>query len=220
VVFGFVLYPDPKTPEMSSRGFGTCVRDTIARMKSSQKPNIAFVDAQNVYFGTTKCNGCAARLGVDIKDISLSDCTCGTAWKVDLRKFRIYLKEKYHVAEAYYVLGYLNEKNQELYSDIQKSGFIIIFKEHTELLRSKKKGNVDTDIVFEAMRNLIDNQDFARILLVSGDGDYKKLVNYLISKDRFEKILFPNKRFASSLYKEFGSERFDYLENIKTYIAA
>jgi len=44
-------------------------------------------------------------------------------------------------------------------------------------------------------------------------------VNYLIAKNKFERILFPNKRFASSLYKEFGKKAFDYLENIRTYIA-
>ena len=69
------------------------------------------------------------------------------------------------------------------------------------------------------MKNIVDNPDFHQIIIVSGDGDYKKLVNYLIFKDKFRKILFPNKKFASSLYKEFGGERFDYLENIRAYIA-
>ena len=77
---------------------------------------------------------------------------------------------------------------------------------------------MDTDIVFEAMKNLIDNQNFDKIILVSGDGDYKKLVDYLIKKNRFKKILFPIKEFASSLYDDLGSEFFDYLENLKTYI--
>ena len=73
-------------------------------------------------------------------------------------------------------------------------------------------------MVFEIMKNLLDNEEFDKILLISGDGDYKKIVNYLISKNRFEKMLFPNKKFASSLYNELGSEKFDYLENLKTYI--
>jgi len=150
--------------------------------------------------------------------MNLKDCTCGTAWKIDLKRFRTYLRENCDVSEAYYFLGYLNENNEDLYNNIQKAGFIVIFKEHTALLKSKKKGNIDTDLVFEVMKNLVDNPDFTKVVLVSGDGDYKKLVNYLISKDRFDKILFPNKKFASSLYKEFGSERFDYLENIRSYI--
>jgi len=93
-----------------------------------------------------------------------------------------------------------------------------MFKEHTPVLLAQKKGNVDTDIVFEIMRKLLDNPDFGKIVLVSGDGDYKKLVDYLIKKSKFEKILFPDKDRASSLYKSIGSEFYDILENIKSYI--
>jgi hypothetical protein len=66
--------------------------------------------------------------------------------------------------------------------------------------------------VFEAMKTLIERKDFGKILLVSGDGDYKKLVDYLVKKDVFKKLLFPNRQFASSLYYKLGSEFFDYLE--------
>ncbi len=68
------------------------------------------------------------------------------------------------------------------------------------------------------MKNLVDNNNFNKIVIVSGDGDYKKLVDYLIKKGKFKKLLFPNKKFASSLYKNLGSEFFDYLDNLKTYI--
>lgn len=188
-------------------------------MDENPQTSIAFIDAQNLYFGTTKCHICAQTLEKELREMKLADCTCGYAWQVDLQKFRIYLAENYNVSEAYYVLGYLQEENDELYKEIQKAGFIILFKEHTQLLKSKKKGNVDTDIVFEVMKNLMDNPKLGKIVLVSGDGDYKKLVGYLIGKGKFAKILFPNKKFASSLYKQFGSESFDYLENIKSYIS-
>lgn len=73
--------------------------------------NAAFIDGQNLYFGTTKCHQCADKLGADIKDMKLSDCTCGAAWAVDLVKFRIYLRDKYGVSEAYYFIGYLEDEN-------------------------------------------------------------------------------------------------------------
>jgi uncharacterized LabA/DUF88 family protein len=180
--------------------------------------NIAFIDGQNLYFGTTKCEKCAEKLEKSLKDMNFSNCTCGKAWKINLSKFRIYLKENYNVTEAYYFLGYVDEKNNNLYEKIQKAGFIIIFKEHNLALKSEKKGNIDTDLVFEIMKKLVEQPDFDKILLISGDGDYKKLINYLIENNRFKKILFPNRNFASSLYKEFGSEYFDYLDNIKIYI--
>ncbi|MFA6476397.1 MAG: NYN domain-containing protein [Candidatus Paceibacterota bacterium] len=152
--------------------------------------NIAFVDGQNLHLGTMLNN-----------------------WRVDLWKFKVYLKDKYHVTEAYYFLGYVSDDEKDLYDNLQKSGFTLCFKEHLSLLKGSKKGNVDTDIVFEIMKNLMDNKDFDKIVLVSGDGDYKKVVDYLIKKDKFRKVLFPNRKFASSLYKTLDLSFYDNLDN-------
>jgi uncharacterized LabA/DUF88 family protein len=152
--------------------------------------NFAFVDGQNLHLGTKQNN-----------------------WKVDLKKFRVYLHDKYHVSEAYYFLGYIKEEEQDLYNHLQKAGFIVLFREHNLNLKTNKKGNVDTEIVFEIMKNIADSTEMGKVVLVSGDGDYKKLVDYLVKKDKFKKVLFPNKEFASSLYKKLGTEFFDYLGN-------
>lgn len=152
--------------------------------------NQAFIDGQNLHLGTRN-NG----------------------WSIDHAKFRTYLAEKYNVEEAYYFLGFVSEGEQYLYEKLQKAGYILLFREHSAVLKGKKKGNVDSDIIFVVMRKLVEKEEFNKVILVSGDGDYKKLVDYLIKKDKFEKILFPNKEFASSLYKKLGGEYFDYLEN-------
>jgi len=123
-------------------------------------------------------------------------------WKINLSRFRIYLKKKYGVDKAYYFLGYVQEENQELYEDIQKAGFILIFRQHNPAMLGKKKGNVDTDIVFHIMKKLYKKEDFDQVVLVSGDGDYKILVDFLIEEDKFKKIIFPNQKRASSLYKK------------------
>lgn len=154
--------------------------------------NIAFVDGQNLYLGTTKSE---------------------VAWTVDLSRFRVYLNKKYNVEKAYYFLGCVNEEFQDLYDEIQEAGFILKFREHNTVMLGKKKGNVDSDIIFNVMKKLYKKEDFDNIVLVSGDGDYKILVYFLISENRFKKILFPNKKFASSLYRQLGSELFDWLEN-------
>lgn len=182
------------------------------RCMKDKEHNVAFIDGQNLYLGTVKCNRCSD----DVNE--KNDCSCGSSWRVDLKKFRVYLKENYFIEEAYYYLGNVQEENSELYKKIQKAGFILEFKEHSSLAKSKKKGNVDTDIVFEVMKTLVEDAYFNKILLVSGDGDYSKMVDYLIKKDRFKKILHPNKKYASSLYKKLGSEYFDYFENIRTMI--
>lgn len=110
-------------------------------------------------------------------------------------------------------MGYVQEARQELYEEIQGAGFVLVFREHNTAMLGKKKGNVDADIIFSIMKKLYKREDFQKIFLVSGDGDYKMLVDFLIEEERFGKVLFPNKQFASSLYKKLGSEYFDYLES-------
>ena len=134
-------------------------------------------------------------------------------WKIDLARFRVYLEKKYNVAKAYYFLGFVQEKNQDLYEEIQNAGFVLIFREHNPAMIGKKKGNVDSDIIFQIMKKMYKKEDFGKVILVSGDGDYKLVVDFLIEENKFGKILLPNKKFASSLYKDLGSEYFDYLEN-------
>lgn len=173
---------------------------------------IAYIDGQNLFYGTSKCNACAEKLGKELSKMRASDCTCGFAWIIDYSKLRNYLSDKYEVSEAYYFLGYLTEVNQELYTKLQLAGFVVIFKEHHPDALSTKKGNVDVDLVFEIMKRYKE-EDF-QLLLVSGDGDYKKVVDYFISRGALRKIIFPNLIRASWLYKKLGSEYFDHLTNL------
>ena len=134
-------------------------------------------------------------------------------WKINLNKFRIYLRNKYSVSTAYYFLGYVHDKNKELYREIEESGFVLIFKQHSSAMLGKKKGNVDSDIVFQIMKKLYKNKINDKIVLISGDGDYKMLVEFLIKENKFKTILFPNRQYASSLYKKMGSDYFVYLDD-------
>lgn len=161
--------------------------------------NIAFIDAQNLILGTKKSK---------------------KPWTVDLIKFRKYLAEKYDVGEAHYFVGAYNPSLHKLYEDLQRYGYIVNFREHQENCISVKKGNVDTDIVFMAMRLLVEKVKFDKFVLVSGDGDYWRLVNYFMEKSRFEKLLAPNKLNLSSLYRQRIPDAYiDYLENSKLKIA-
>jgi uncharacterized LabA/DUF88 family protein len=143
--------------------------------------NVAFVDGQNLHMGTTKAD---------------------KPWRVDLSRFRVYLQQKYAVDQAYYFLGFTQDNRQDLYDSIQKAGFILHFREHSSVMLGKKKGNVDTDIVFLVMKMLYRRESFDKIVLVSGDGDYRMMVDFLIEEDRFKKILFPDQKRSSSLYKK------------------
>lgn len=142
-------------------------------------------------------------------------------WKIDLARFRVYLREKYDVDEAYYFLGAVSDDNTDIYNAIQKAGFILTFREHNQSMIGKKKGNVDTDTVFTIMEKIAEKDDFDKVVLVSGDGDYFKMVKYLIEKGRLAKLLAPNKRSMSSLHRPFTPKYTDFLDrpDIKRKIA-
>jgi len=123
-------------------------------------------------------------------------------WEIDLVRFSCIPQGKYSVDKAYYFLGYVQETNQELYEEIQNAGFVLIFREHNPAMIGKKKGNVDSDIIFHIMKKMYKKEYFEKIILVSGDGDYKLAVDFLIEENRFAKILFPDRNRASSLYKK------------------
>lgn len=161
---------------------------------NKQIKNLAFIDGQNLYMGTAR------------RQIN--------PWRIDLVRFRLYLERKYNVNQAYYFLGYVQKTNQELYKGICDAGFILIFREHGPAVIGKKKGNVDSDIIFQIMRKMYKKEDFNKIILVSGDGNYKLLVGFLIEENRFEKLLFPDRSKRSSLYKSLSNRFFAYLDDI------
>lgn len=156
--------------------------------------NYCYVDGQNLYLGTTSAS---------------------PSWHIDLKRFRIYLKEKYGVEKAFYFLGYVQDgaKIEKLYEAIQEAGFILVFRQHNSAMIGKKKGNVDSDIIFSIMKRVQKDTELGKIVLVSGDGDYKMLVDFLIEENKMGKILFPNRKFRSSLYKEIGATFFAYLDD-------
>lgn len=160
-----------------------------------QKPlkNHAFIDSQNVNLG--------------IKDLG---------WKLDWKKFRIYLKEKYGVETAYMFIGYM-EENQDLYLSLQKSGYILIFK---EILKGKDgfiKGNCDAELVLQAM---IDYEKYKKAVIVSGDGDFACLVRHLKKQGKLAKVLVPNVRKYSALLKKAAeNEHLDCMNNLRFKLA-
>jgi uncharacterized LabA/DUF88 family protein len=153
---------------------------------SKLSPTYAFIDAQNLILGTTR----------DKKP-----------WKIDLRAFYAYLQNKYGVTKAFYFIGARDKRLKKLYQFIEKIGFEIVYREHDIKARGKKKGNVDTDVVFSVMVEIFVKSKPVKVVLVSGDGDYKKMVMLLIKKNKFRKILFPNRHW-SSLYKDLDDHFF------------
>ena len=153
--------------------------------------NFAFIDGQNVNLG--------------IRDLG---------WRVDWRRFRIHLEEHYRVTRAFYFVGFIPD-NQALYTRLQKTGHTLVFKPVTYRGDGKPKGNVDAELVLQAM---IEYPHYDRAVIVTSDGDFACLVRYLYEQDKLERVLSPNRKGCSALSKRAARERLDFLEDARRKI--
>ena len=140
--------------------------------------NCAFIDGANLYNGVDS-----------------------SGWKLDYRRFRVWLKEKYGVATAYLFIG-LIPKQKDLYTFLQQAGYTLVFKETTYGGDGKVKGNCDADLVLWAVREAYEGT-YDKAVLVSSDGDYASLVTFLQEKNKLQEVLSPRNK-CSILLKRTG----------------
>ena len=65
--------------------------------------------------------------------------------------------------------------------------------------------------IFQAV---IEMQNYNRVIIVSGDGDYHCLVDCLIKQDKLLHLMIPNKYKYSSLLKKF-TDKIVFMNNLK-----
>ncbi len=142
------------------------------------KNNFAFIDSQN--------------LNLAIR---------AQGWKLDFKRFRVYLRDKYHIKKAYLFIGYVSG-NEGLYVSLQDAGYTCIFKPTLQYKDGTTKGNCDAELVLWAM---IEFTNYQKAVIVTGDGDFHCLVNYLLSKEKLECVQIPDRKHFSGLlkFKEF-----------------
>lgn len=144
---------------------------------SKSKPKVyAFIDSQNLNLGTL-----------------------ASGWKLDFRKFRLYLKNKYGVERAYLFIGQLTG-NESLYTSLNEMGYILVMKPTTEYKVDGKvtvKGNVDAELVLHAAA--IQYKNYDKAIIVSGDGDFTCLIEFLDKRSKLLNVLTPNKHYSSLL---------------------
>lgn len=147
-------------------------------MKGKQKI-YAFIDSQN--------------LNLSIRD---------QGWVLNFKKFRKYLEDKYKVEKAFIFIGYVPTK-ESLYIALQKDGYIIVFKPTLQLADGRVKGNVDAELVLHAM---IEYPNYSGAVIVTGDGDFCCLVDYLKKQNKLVKLVVPNRWKYSSLLRKFAPD--------------
>ena len=153
----------------------------------NKENNYAFIDAQNLH------------LGVKV-----------LGWKLDWAKFRVYLKDKYHVDTAYLFIGFVSA-NSNLYRMLQKYGYILIFKPTVANKKGEVKGNVDAELVLQVM---IEYENYDKAIIISSDGDFHCVVDYLYKKSKLKKVISPCKKYCSVLLNKASRELIVYLDNM------
>jgi uncharacterized LabA/DUF88 family protein len=153
-----------------------------------EENNYAFIDSQNVYQG--------------IKSLG---------WNLDWGRFRKYLKEKYAVTTAYLFIGFMPEHN-DIYDDLQKAGFVLKFKPVLPNSDGGVKGNVDADLVLQAM---LDYGKYDKAVIISSDGDFYSLVRHLHQNGKLKLVMSPYVKTCSTLLKKSAKEKIIYMDNLK-----
>ena len=77
-------------------------------------------------------------------------------------------------------------------------GYVVILKPTLELPNGKVKGNVDVELVLHTM---IEYKNYDKAIIVSGDGDFHCLVEYLAKKNKLLFMLAPNSHYSGLLRK-------------------
>ncbi len=147
------------------------------------------------------CHGCQVKklennyAFIDIQNLNLAIKSCG--WKVDFRRFRIFLKEKYSIEKAYVFTGYL-EENEDIYHLLHYAGYVCVFKPVLFTSQGVVKGNCDGELILQAM---IDYTNYDKAVVVTGDGDFYCLVKHLVEQNKLKVLFVPNRRSYSALLK-------------------
>lgn len=161
-----------------------------ARMK--RMANFAFIDSQN---------------------LNLSILSQG--WKLDFIRFRQYLSDKYGITKAILFMGYIS-KYEPMYARLRAAGFNIIFKPIVER-EGEVKGNVDAELVLHAAA--IEFTHYDKALIVTGDGDFRCLIEYLKKQNKLLKIMVPNYAKYSSLLRIFMKD-IVFMNNLRQKLSA
>ena len=137
---------------------------------------VAYIDGSNLKFGIQQ-----------------------SGWELDYKSFRSWLRDKFGVFRAVLFLGLIPD-NFELYNHLQSIGYDISFKPTITSKEGRTKGNIDGELILTIAKDFYENE-LEGAVLVSGDGDYHCIVEFLKEKKIPISIVSPNKKYLSLLLK-------------------
>jgi uncharacterized LabA/DUF88 family protein len=136
-----------------------------------------------------------------------------SSWKLDYRKFRSWVRQKFGVTDAHLFIG-LMPKHANLYTAMQNIGYTLVFKEVIYDGDGKAKGNCDADLVLQAARDYFEH-GIASVVLVSSDGDYAPLIKFWLEKKVQCTVISPAPASKCSVLLKRTGVPIVYLEEVK-----
>lgn len=163
-MFQFKNYVDSKYRSLSSNKVDV---DTFEFWKvcnySDELNRWALIDTQNLYKEVAK-----------------------QGWKIDWKKFKKILTERFCVSRCILFMGYV-ERNLGLYKYLYDSGFQIWFRKVKELPDGTIcGGNVDSDIVVFALEH---RDIYSKLIVISDDKDYREFYSCLMRMGKLGGII-------------------------------
>ena len=124
-------------------------------------------------------------------------------FEIDYRKFYGWLRQKYNATNMYLFIG-LVPARVKFYEHLQECGFILVFKQ-TVSVGGVVKGNCDAELVLKTVSDFY-TKAFDKCILVSGDGDFGCLVEFLNNNSVLDRIISPDEDKCSILLRNKNSE--------------
>ena len=72
-------------------------------------------------------------------------------------------------------------------------------------------GNVDAELIVECWRR---EKEYSQAIIITGDGDFTPLVKILQDKDKFMRVIAPNRKYASSLLRKAVGSHITFMQEI------
>lgn len=119
-------------------------------------------------------------------------------YEIDYKKFRGWLRQKYSPANVYLFIGLVPSRTS-FYEHLQESGFILVFKQ-TISFAGTVKGNCDAELVLKTTSDFY-TKAFSSCVLVTGDGDFGCLVEFLQNNQAIDRVVAPDENKCSILIK-------------------
>lgn len=117
---------------------------------------------------------------------------------IDYKRLRGWLRQKFSATHVYLFIG-LVPSRAKFYSYLQESGYILEFKQ-TISVGGNIKGNCDAELVLKAVSNFY-TKSCDDCILITGDGDFGCLVEFLKERNAIHSVLAPDERKCSILIR-------------------